>query len=206
MRKRLFGAAVATVLTATLAAAAEYGSQWRGAYIGGNFGYQWDTVTNSGADPAGFSGGGQVGYNWQIGQFVVGLETDLQASSANVTFANYQFSNPWFGAVRGRGGIALNNILFYGTLGLAYGRGQLDVAGLRETNVHTGLAAGLGLEVGLTHNWSVKAEGLFNDYGNQPYALIGTNTALTNGAAQFGVHYGFGLTNSVARMGVNYHF
>ena len=112
----------------------------------------------------------------------------------------------WFGTVRGRGGIALNNILLYGTLGLAYGRGQLDVAGLRETNLHTGLAAGFGLEVGLTHNWSVKAEGLFNDYGNQPYALIGTNTALTNGAAQFGVHYGFGLTNSVARMGVNYHF
>jgi opacity protein-like surface antigen len=104
------------------------------------------------------------------------------------------------------GGIALNNILFYGTLGLAYGRGQLDVGGLSETNLHTGLAAGFGLEVGLTNSWSVKAEGLFNDYGNQPYAVIGTNTALTNGAAQLGVNYRFGLTNSVARLGVNYHF
>jgi outer membrane immunogenic protein len=206
MRNRLIGAASAVALTATLASAADYGSQWRGAYIGGNFGYQWDTVTNSGADPVGFSGGGQVGYNWQIGQFVVGLETDVQASSANATFANYQFSNPWFGTVRGRGGIALNNILFYGTLGLAYGRGQLDVGGLSETNLHTGLAAGFGLEVGLTNNWSVKAEGLFNDYGNRPYAVLGTNMALTNGAAQLGVNYGFGLTNSVARLGVNYHF
>jgi hypothetical protein len=61
---------------------------------------------------------------------------------------------------------------------------------------HTGLTAGLGLEVGLTHNWSVKAEGFFNDYGNQPYALIGTNTAVSTGAVQFGVHYGFGLTNT----------
>ena len=52
----------------------------------------------------------------------------------------------------------------------------------------------------------MKAEGLFNEYDNQPYALIGTNTAVTTGAAQFGVNYGFGLTNSVARMGVNYHF
>jgi hypothetical protein len=42
--------------------------------------------------------------------------------------------------------------------------------------------------------------------GNQPYSLIGTNTALTGGAAQFGVHYAFGLTNTVAQMGVNYHF
>jgi hypothetical protein len=75
MRNRLIGAPAATALTATLAAAADYGSQWTGAYIGGNFGYQWDTLTNSGADPAGFSGGGQAGYNWQIGQFVVGLET-----------------------------------------------------------------------------------------------------------------------------------
>jgi hypothetical protein len=99
----------------------------------------------------------------------------------------------------------LNNILFYATLGLAYGRGQLDVAGLSGTNLHTGLAAGFGLEVGLTHNWSVKAEGLFNDYGNQPYAVIGTNGALTNGAAQLGVDYRFGLTNSVARLGVNSH-
>jgi opacity protein-like surface antigen len=46
-----------------------------------------------------------------------------------------------------------------------------------------GASTGLGLEVGLTHNWSVKAEGLFNNYGNQPYALIGTNTAVTTGAA-----------------------
>jgi outer membrane immunogenic protein len=206
MRKGLIGAATALALTGTAATAADYGPQWRGAYIGGNFGYKWDTLTNSSVAPAGFSGGGQAGYNWQIGQFVFGLETDLQASSANATFANYQFSNPWFGTVRGRGGIALNNILFFGTLGLAYGRGKLDVAGLSETNLHTGLAAGFGLEVGLTHNWSVKAEGLFNNYGNQPYAVIGTNGALTNGAAQLGVNYGFGLTNSVARLGANYHF
>jgi opacity protein-like surface antigen len=83
------------------------------------------------------------------------------------------FSNPWFGTVRGRGGIALNNILFYGTLGLAYGRGELDVAGITESNLHTGFTAGFGLEVGLTQNWSVKAEGLFIDYSGQPYAATG---------------------------------
>jgi outer membrane immunogenic protein len=196
MRNRLIGAAAAlalsaSVLTASVATAADYGPQWAGLYMGGNFGYQWGTLTNSGIAPAGFTGGGQVGYDWQIGQFVFGVETDLQASSANATFANYQFSNPWFGTVRGRAGIALNNILFYGTLGLAYGRGQLDVAGLSETNLHTGFTSGFGLEVGLTHNWSVKAEALFIDYGSEPYAAIGTSTS---------------LTNTVARLGVNYHF
>jgi hypothetical protein len=42
------------------------------------------------------------------------------------------------------------------------------VGGLSETNLHTCLAAGFGPEVGLTNTWSVKAEGLLNDYGNRP--------------------------------------
>jgi len=189
MRNGLVGAALA--LTISAATAADNGSPWLGVYAGGNFGYQWGTLTNSSIAPAGFSGGGQAGYLWQLGQLVFGAETDLQASSASATFANYQFSNPWFGTVRGRGGVALNNILFYGTLGLAYGRGQLAVAGLSETNLHTGFVGGFGLEVGLSHNWSVKAEGLFIDYGSEPYAAVGTATA---------------LTNTVARLGVNYHF
>ena len=60
-------------------------------------------------------------YNWQSGQFVYGVEADLQASGADDTFAAYKFSNPWFGTVRGRVGYAFNNILLYGTLGLAFG-------------------------------------------------------------------------------------
>ncbi len=206
MRTRIAGAAVAFALTATAATAADVyqavpaypGStvpyaafNWMGPYIGGNLGYQWGALGNSGADPAGFTGGGQAGFNWQSGQFVFGVETDLQASNSNDTFANYKFSNPWFGTVRGRGGFALNNILFYGTLGLAYGRGQVDVAGVMENNLHTGLAAGFGLEVGLTQNWSARAEYLYIDFGSQTYGLIGTSN---------------GLTSSVARLGLNYHF
>ena len=206
MRIRLTGAAAALALTVAAATAADYGGpppygappapyytafSWLGPYVGGNLGYQSGALSNSGADPAGISGGGQAGYVWQSGQFVFGAETDLQFSNASDTFANYKFSNPWFGTVRGRAGIALNNILFYGTLGLAYGRGQVTLAGLTENNLHTGLAAGAGLEVGLTQNWSAKAEYLYIDFGSEAYGLIGTST---------------GLTNSVARLGVNYHF
>jgi outer membrane immunogenic protein len=162
-----------------------------GPYIGGNLGYQRGALTNSGANPAGVTGGGQAGFNWQAGQFVFGAETDLQFSNASDTFANYKFANPWFGTVRGRGGVALNNILFYGTLGLAYGRGQITLAGLTETNLHTGVAAGAGLEVGLTQNWSAKAEYLYIDFGSEAYGLLGTNNA---------------LTDNVGRLGLNYHF
>ena len=90
-----------------------------------NVGYEWGDVTNSSrsiraASPAAL----QAGYNWQSGQFVFGVETDIQASGADDTFAPWKFSNPWFGTLRGRAGYALNNILFYGTLGLAYGEPQ----------------------------------------------------------------------------------
>ena len=47
----------------------------------------WGKVTNTGANPSGLLGGGQVGFNWQSGQFVYGAETDIQASGANDTFA-----------------------------------------------------------------------------------------------------------------------
>ena len=88
---------------------------WAGFYAGLNLGYEWGKVTNSGINPSGVAGGGQVGYNWQIGQFVFGAETDIQASAADDTFAPYKFSNPWFGTLRGRAGFAINNILLYGT-------------------------------------------------------------------------------------------
>ena len=71
--------------------------------------------------PSGFAGGLQAGYNVQHGAFVFGAETDIQFSGADDRFAPWKFSNPWFGTLRGRGGYAFNNILFYGTVGLAYG-------------------------------------------------------------------------------------
>ena len=60
---------------------------WTGFYVGVNAGYGWNTndddVVINGAtyevdDEGGFVGGGQIGYNYQIGSFVVGLETDIQ--------------------------------------------------------------------------------------------------------------------------------
>jgi outer membrane immunogenic protein len=94
---------------------------WAGPYVGANLGYAWGDVTNSIASPSGVIGGVQAGYNWQFGQWVVGLEGDIQGSGASDTFAAWKFSNPWFGTLRGRGGFAMNNILIYGTGGLAFG-------------------------------------------------------------------------------------
>lgn len=164
---------------------------WAGGYVGANVGYQWGKVDNTGTNPSGLEGGLQGGYNWQSGQFVYGAEGDLQISGADDTFAPYKFSNPWFGTLRARAGMAMNNILLYGTVGLAFGELKGETGGLTEDKTHVGWTAGLGAEVGITQNWSAKLEYLYVDLSNRAYSITGTNN---------------GLASSVLRVGVNYHF
>lgn len=163
---------------------------WTGPYVGVNLGYQWGSATNSGASPSGFMGGFQGGYNWQLGQFVLGLEGDLQASAADDLFAAWRFSNPWFGTVRGRAGYTMSNVMFYASFGLAYGGGTVQLGGLSESNTHVGWAAAGGMEVGLGPNWSARAEYMFIDLSDQRYGLFG-NT---------------GFESSLLRLGANYRF
>jgi outer membrane immunogenic protein len=164
---------------------------WAGVYAGLNAGYEWGTVTNSPIDPTGAFGGAQIGYNWQSGQFVFGGETDIQVSGADDTFAPFKFSNPWFGTLRARAGFAFNNILAYGTAGLAYGNLDGEVFGLDEDKTQVGWTAGLGMEVGLTANWSAKVEYLYMDLGSRTYTITGVDN---------------GLQANILRLGVNYHF
>jgi len=165
---------------------------WAGPYLGANAGYEWGQVTNNQTQPSGLAGGIQAGYNWQIGQFVWGGETDLQFSSANDTVAPWQFSNPWFGTLRGRAGVALGNVLVFGTAGLAYGSLTADTAAnLSDTRTSVGWAAGLGIEVGFAPRWSAKAEWLYLDLSDRSFSVTGTNN---------------GLEANLLRLGVNYHF
>jgi outer membrane immunogenic protein len=160
---------------------------WMGPYLGFNVGYQWGNVTSNPTRPSGIAGGIQGGYNYQSGQFVVGGETDLQLSAAEGTFAPWKFSNPWFGTVRGRAGVALNNVLLYGTGGVAYGGGRA----WSESRTHFGWAAGLGIEVGITPNWSAKAEYLYVDLGDRFYGTTGTQNGIESNLLRFGVNYRF---------------
>ena len=164
---------------------------WGGAYAGVNLGYDWGKITNSAGSPTGLAGGLQGGYNWQSGQFVFGAETDLQASGADVTFAPFKFSNPWFGTTRARVGYALNNILFYGTLGLAYGDVKGESALLSEDKTHIGWAGGLGMEVGLTPNWSAKVEYLYMDLTDRAYSITGVNNGYEANMLRLGFNYNF---------------
>jgi outer membrane immunogenic protein len=201
----LVAAALIAAVSSVRAADLPYGSRapytvnqplnmysWAGPYIGGNIGWDWGSVDNNPTKPSGFVGGAQAGYNWQTGPWVFGIEGDLQGTGASDTFAPWKFSNPWFGTVRGRAGYALNNVLFYGTAGLAFGElsGQ-TFGGLTETHTNAGWTVGLGAEVGLAQNWSAKVEYLYVDLNDSNFTITG---------AQNGYHFG------LLRAGVNYHF
>jgi len=164
---------------------------WSGFYAGLNLGYQWGHATNTNIDPAGIAGGGQLGYNWQMGQFVFGAETDIQISGADDTFAPYKFSNPWFGTLRGRAGYAINNMLLFGTFGLAYGDLEGQFGGLSESKTLFGWAGGVGMEVGITPNWSAKVEYLYMDLGSRAFTITGVNNGLQSSYLRFGVNYHF---------------
>ncbi|MDR3466711.1 MAG: porin family protein [Xanthobacteraceae bacterium] len=165
---------------------------WAGPYLGGTLGYSWGTVDNNPTRPSGFEGGAEIGYNWQSGLWVFGVEGDLSASAANDTFAPWKFSNPWFGTARGRLGYTMNNVLFYGTAGLAFGELRAATAGLvSETHTNVGWTAGVGAEVGITQNWSAKVEYLFVDLSDSNFTLTGVQN---------------GYRFSTVRLGVNYHF
>jgi outer membrane immunogenic protein len=167
------------------------GYSWTGPYLGGNLGYQWGDTTRNPTNPSGIAGGVQGGYNWQTGQFVFGAEADIAASGASDTFAPWKFSNRWFGTLRGRVGYAFNNILVYGTGGIAAGDGHAEMGVASESKTHFGWTAGVGMEVGLTPNLSARVEYLFIDLADKPYALTGTSN---------------GFESSLLRLGFNYRF
>jgi outer membrane immunogenic protein len=196
---------------------------WTGAYIGGQIGYQWGTssvITTSnvtglvspqpGYGANGVVGGAHVGYNYQMSQFVAGLEGDIDGSN----YHGSGFNSPGIvehstheaveGSLRGRLGFAWNRALIYGTGGAAFGLIH-DVStntfdGLRDTFNHdrVGWTLGGGIEYAVTNNWSMRAEYRYTDFGRFNEFLanstLGTHTIqqhATDNAIRAGFSYKF---------------
>lgn len=184
-----------------------YGPVWSGFYAGVNAGYGWATFDNDfGTDKMkGFIGGGQLGYNWQLNSFVLGVEGDIQYSaqkrSETATIGGITITGeekiPWFATARGRLGYAFDNVMIYGTGGVAWTNFKASVSALGATvsteTTKAGWTAGGGVEWMVLPRWSVKAEYLYID--------AGTTTLEVAGASASGK-----LKDNIARLGVNYHF
>ncbi len=151
------------------------GYYWTGFYLGINGGGGWGTSQWDGVGNFDLSGGvigGTVGYNWQVNQFVLGAEGDVDWSGIKGTTTvlcptGCETRNKWLATVRGRLGYAFDRFLPYVTGGLAVGDIAASVPILPGGSItNAGWTAGVGLEVGVVSNVSVKAEYLYVDLGN----------------------------------------
>ena len=156
---------------------------WTGFYVGANAGYGWGNVNANGfanvGDLDGFVGGGQVGYNYQMGQFVVGLEADLQAAdlSSGNNLGLVRVKTDYFGTVRARVGVAFDRFMPYITGGWAYGnvKTSIPAVGFSSDRSHTGgYAVGAGLEYAVTNNIIAGVEYLYVDLGEKNILGAGT--------------------------------
>ena len=185
--------------------------QWTGFYAGVNAGYGWGAAEREPAvggvsiedDTGGWDIGAQAGYNFDLGGFVIGAETDLQWSSIShsedLAAGTLTAGVDAFGTLRGRAGVSFDRVMPYVTGGLAYGWGSVSVensAGVvtSQDNTHVGWAIGGGLEAAATDNITFKAEYLYVDLGAQTYVSApGGDLDVTQ---RF----------SLVRAGVNYKF
>lgn len=205
---------------------------WSGFYIGGHAGWAWATSTVDGTtgtfDNAGpqtqtlkpddWMWGGQIGFNWQAGNWVLGIEADLGElnPSANVTFFGpgsagnddiFSVSYGRYYTVTGRLGWAMDRALWYVKGGYVNAKisqtaGDTDGGAIDPTDFVSvsknrgGWTLGGGLEYGLTPNWSVKAEYLYMDFSN----VSVTNLDAGNET------YTFNDKVHTLKVGVNYRF
>ncbi len=224
---------------------------WTGFYLGVNAGYAFDAKSNYtvySADPAlagagfsnynnlrsdGFTGGGQIGYNYEFGAgpaggIVVGVEADAaytdlrhttsnnglyQAFGANETFAS---RTDFVGTVRGRVGYAFDRVLIYGTGGFAYG-GVRNNAGFGFLNNNfagtsdkllTGYAYGGGIE------YALPTASFLNFFNSSAVTIkgefihydLGTSNFNLPNVNAFGYNVAVRTSGNLARAGLNFKF
>ena len=201
---------------------------WSGWYVGLNGGGGWGRSNqtasfNATGFPAGSTGnfntsgglaGGTIGYNYQMGQWLVGAEADLDWSNIHGTFngavtvpggrAPFSLTSQlnWLDTTRVRVGWAWDHVLFYGTAGAAVGgvtataNASAAAAGLAagvsagDTQTRFGWTAGAGVEYAFNNYISAKVEYLYVD--------LGTQTQITFDNVKF--------NTNIVRAGVNLHF
>jgi outer membrane immunogenic protein len=168
---------------------------WSGFYVGAHVGSGWFD-SNGVTGTSGFIGGGQVGYNFQMNNWVFGLEADLSGTtiggSVGGPFVGASWGVDWASTLTTKVGYAFDRWLVYGKVGAGWIHSSASVSVLFLGNASfegTTSAAvfGVGTEYALGSNWSAKVEYNVFDLGND--SVIGTSTFQTLKA---GVNYKLG--------------
>ncbi|GLS24130.1 porin [Labrys miyagiensis] len=191
---------------------------WSGPYLGLHAGYAWGredddqsrlfpaSSSSSSSDRfnlQGFVGGAHAGYNYQINQFVLGAEADLDATgmkgSSHFSYEGgavtgvLRLKSDVQGSARLRAGYAIDNVLLYATGGLAVADGKLSVGGVSDKNTHLGWTIGTGAEYAFTPSWIGRAELRYSDFEKKSYQTPDgpVNADWNQTSATAGVSYKF---------------
>jgi outer membrane immunogenic protein len=232
---------------------------WTGFYVGANVGYGWsgnddgvrftDFPTGSFANTfaigqtpqaigfrqKGVIGGAELGYNWQTGALVLGVEGDF--SGANIKGSgSFAFTGPlvlgapetttasssldWLATVRGRIGFTpADRLLIFGTGGVAFGQvnNQSSIVAANPPGFPTFVATLNGNQNSTRTGW-VAGAGAQYAITNQVFAKLewlhydlGTSSVsaneILNGVTQpFGLNSSFKTNGNIVRFGVDYRF
>jgi len=184
---------------------------WTGLYAGINGGVGIGGFTDGGSpfygSNSGGLAGGTVGYNYQGGPIVVGVEADvdwadIKGSKTPFAGVSGKSSVNELNTVRARLGYSFDRMFVYVTGGYAGGSVNGNIANFRstpnlllsESHYLNGYAVGLGVEYSITPRVSVKGEYMFNSLSSASY-FNGTPNAINSG-----------VNFSTLKAGINYHF
>lgn len=203
--------------------------RWTGFYIGAHGGYSWGDlsfVERNETDPPylfdqdGVFGGGQAGFNLQIGSwFVLGVEGTFAggdfSDSADIfpggEHSRGHVDSNWVGTVAGRAGLSFwkNRVLVYARGGVAfadfdYHTEEVQATGERfdADETRTGGLVGGGVEFALTCHWSVKLEYNHLFFGSEDV----TGTERTGGGAGVDRTFGADVDRDMVAAGLNFKF
>ena len=183
MRKWCFGVAVSAALlsapsvvfAADLAPACDHG--WSGVYAGVDGGYQAgkaDVSFHDGVDMDGIIGGGLAGWNYQMCEFLMGIEADIGFSdvhggSSNTGIGDFKLEPN--GHLRARLGLPLGSVMPFVAAGLAIAGGDLriDFEPPSDSQTHLGFSAGAGIDLRMMDHLLLRGEYLYDSYDSQTY-------------------------------------
>jgi outer membrane immunogenic protein len=237
MRKLIYVLTTATAVISAPALAADLGRMpvrapvaapvpyftWSGIYIGVQGGFGWadlerkllTTGTTFSHDIDGGLVGGTIGFNWQGGPWVWGVEADYAWADIGRTVDCFAAIAPGlrcgstldsFGTVRGRLGGAWDRMMIYGTGGVAFGDQDIFInntitgAFARRDRFAVGWTLGGGIEWAFAPAWSLKAEALYFDVSPDRLSTAGFGLV----AEPLGIDTRF--TGVIVRGGINYRF
>jgi outer membrane immunogenic protein len=179
---------------------------WTGFYVGVNGGGAFGSSAWNSTGSFNISGGlvgGTVGYNYQWGQAVWGVEGDIDWADINGTTNTLcplgcKTSDSWLATVRGRLGYAADRFMPYVTGGAAFGDIKASTPGFAgASTTNAGWTVGGGIEGAITQNWTAKVEYLYVDLGK-----FNCGFACGSGFPTDNVSF----KTNLLRAGVNYKF